>query len=91
MTAETKQHVRTCDVCQRVNDRFHKPPAQLHPIPVTPEVRNQVCYNGYEFITYSGCYIVGEKTVLSFKFMNHWYTADWDRFDLSSAYHQPWQ
>ncbi len=92
MTAEIKQRVRTCDVCQRVNDRFHKPPAQLHPIPVTPEVWNQVCYNGYDiYWVISGCYIVGEKTVLSLKFINHWYTAGWDRFDRSSACHQPWQ
>ena len=42
MAEEIKEFVRTCDKCQRVNDKFHKPTAVLHPIPVTPEVWNQV-------------------------------------------------
>ena len=25
MTAEVKEYVRTCDMCQRVNDKFQKP------------------------------------------------------------------
>ena len=29
MTAEIMDYVKRCDVCQRVNDRFHKPPATL--------------------------------------------------------------
>ena len=44
MTAEVKEYVRTCDVCQRVNDKFQKPPAELHPIPVSPEVWKQVTF-----------------------------------------------
>ena len=44
MTEEIKQFVHVCDTCQRVNDKFHKPTAVLHPIPVMPEVWNQV-YN----------------------------------------------
>ena len=42
MTEEIKQFVHVCDTCQRVNDKFHKPTAVLHPIPVMPEVWNQV-------------------------------------------------
>ena len=43
MTEEIKQFVHVCDTCQRVNDKFHKPTAVLHPIPVMSEVWNQVC------------------------------------------------
>ncbi len=42
MTAEIVDYVKRCDVCQRVNDRFCKPPATLHPIPVSPQVWKQV-------------------------------------------------
>ena len=42
MAEEIKEFVRACDKCQQVNDKFHKPSAVLHPIPVTPEVWNQV-------------------------------------------------
>ncbi len=30
MTAEIEDYVKRCDVCQRVNDRFCKPPATLY-------------------------------------------------------------
>ena len=42
MHAEIADFVKRCDVCQRVNDRFCKPPTELHPIPVSPEVWKQV-------------------------------------------------
>ena len=44
MTRDVKAFVKTCDKCQRVNDKFTKPSAQLHPIPVEPEMWQQV-YN----------------------------------------------
>ena len=44
INAEIKQYVAMCDACQRVNDRFKKPPQELRPIPVTPEVWKQVLY-----------------------------------------------
>ena len=52
MTAEVKEYVRTCDVCQRVNDKFQKPPAELHPIPVSPEVWKQVTFWCRPYIFY---------------------------------------
>ena len=42
MHAEIADYIKRCDVCQRVNDRFDKPPHHLHPIPVSPEVWKQV-------------------------------------------------
>ena len=43
MTEEIIEYVRSCDVCQRVNDVFRKPATELHPIPVKSEVWTQVC------------------------------------------------
>ena len=45
MHAEIADFVKRCDVCQRVNDRFCKPPTELHPIPVSPEVWKQVMHH----------------------------------------------
>ena len=42
MHAEIADYIKRCDVCQRVNNRFNKPPCELHPIPVSPEVWKQV-------------------------------------------------
>lgn len=42
MAAEVKEYVKTCDICQRVNDVFLKPQVELHPIPVTAGVWKQV-------------------------------------------------
>ena len=42
MHADIQEFVRTCDKCQRVNDKFQKPTAVLHPIPVKPQVWQQV-------------------------------------------------
>ena len=43
MYEEIRGYVRTCDICQQVNDKFEKTSSELHPIPVTPEVWKQVC------------------------------------------------
>ena len=32
MTEDIKHCISTCDTCQRVNDQFRKPQAELHPI-----------------------------------------------------------
>ncbi len=42
MTGDIKSFVETFDVCQRVNDKFSKSSAPLHPIPVEPETWYQV-------------------------------------------------
>ena len=42
MTNDIKEHVRTCDTCQRTNRKFRKASAKLHPIPVRSEVWYQV-------------------------------------------------
>ena len=42
MHAEIQTFIRTCEQCQRVNDKFQKPTALLHPIPVEPQVWYQV-------------------------------------------------
>lgn len=42
MHADIQEFVKTCDKCQRVNDKFQKPTAVLHPIPVKPQVWQQV-------------------------------------------------
>jgi len=35
MTEDVINHCRSCDKCQRVNNRLGKAKAELHPIPVT--------------------------------------------------------
>ena len=40
MTAEIVDYINRCGVYQRVNDRSHKLPATLHPVPVTPDCRH---------------------------------------------------
>eukprot|EP00731_Ephydatia_muelleri_P031393 Em0022g907a len=42
MTNDIKEHIRTCDVCQRTNKKLSKASAELHPIPVRSEVWHQV-------------------------------------------------
>ena len=42
MTNDIKEHVRTCDTCQRTNRKLSKASAKLHPIPVRSEVWHQV-------------------------------------------------
>lgn len=43
MCGEIQDLLRTCDTCQRVNNKFKKAPQeQLHPIPISPEVWEQV-------------------------------------------------
>ena len=42
MTRDVKAFVKTCDKCQRVNDKFTKPSTQLHQIPVELEMWQQV-------------------------------------------------
>ena len=42
MTNDIKEHVRTCDTCQRTNRKLRKASAELHPIPVRSEVWYQV-------------------------------------------------
>ena len=45
MTSEIREYVKRCDVFQHCNDaKFVKANAALHPIPVEPEVWQQVCY-----------------------------------------------
>ena len=46
MSAEIKDYVKTCDVCQRVNDKFQSPPTELHPVSMSPEVWKQVTSTG---------------------------------------------
>eukprot|EP00731_Ephydatia_muelleri_P007038 Em0003g1286a len=41
-TNDIKEHVRTCDTCQRTNRKLRKASAELHPIPVRSEVWYQV-------------------------------------------------
>lgn len=43
MTSDVKKFIETCDICQRVNDKFTKPSVELHPIPVESEIWQQVC------------------------------------------------
>ena len=46
MTSDVKKFVETCDTCQKVNGKFIKPSSELRPIPVEPEVWQQVArYN----------------------------------------------
>ena len=42
MSGDIKDYVQKCDRCQRNNDKFRKPSAILHPIPIEPEVWQQV-------------------------------------------------
>lgn len=35
MTEDVIQHCKSCDKCQRVNNRLGKAKSELHPIPVT--------------------------------------------------------
>lgn len=42
MTGDIKRFVETCDVCQKVNDKFSKPPTKLRPIPIESEIWHQV-------------------------------------------------
>ena len=42
MTGDIKAFIFSCDVCQRVSDKFVKPSATLHPIPVESEFWQQV-------------------------------------------------
>ncbi|KAL5488645.1 hypothetical protein EMCRGX_G017621 [Ephydatia muelleri] len=42
MTNDIKEHIRTCDTCQRTNKKLSKASAELHPIPVKSEVWHQV-------------------------------------------------
>ena len=42
MTSDVKKYIETCDICQRVNDKFTKSKAELHPIPIDPEIWQQV-------------------------------------------------
>ncbi|KAL5503448.1 hypothetical protein EMCRGX_G010402 [Ephydatia muelleri] len=42
MTNDIKEHIRTCDTCQRTNKKLSKASAELHPIPVRSEVWHQV-------------------------------------------------
>ena len=42
MTGDINAFISSWDVCQRVNDKFVKPSATLHPIPVEFEFWQQV-------------------------------------------------
>ncbi|KAL5476085.1 hypothetical protein EMCRGX_G025990 [Ephydatia muelleri] len=42
MTNDIKEHIKTCDTCQRTNKKLSKASAELHPIPVRSEVWHQV-------------------------------------------------
>ena len=42
MTNDVKEHVRTCNTCQRTNKKLIKAPAELHPIPVKTKVWYQI-------------------------------------------------
>ena len=50
MTGDIKKFIETCDVCQRVNDKFSKPSTELCPIPVESEIWQQV--QSYYFYSY---------------------------------------
>ena len=50
MTGDIKKFIETCGVCQRVNDKFSKPSAELCPIPVESEIWQQV--QSYYFYSY---------------------------------------
>ena len=41
---DVKNYIRYCEICQQTNDiKFQKSVASLHPIPIKPQVWNQVC------------------------------------------------
>ena len=42
MSAEIKNYVKMCDVCQRVKDKFQSPPTELQPVSMLPDVWKQV-------------------------------------------------
>ena len=44
MNEEIRQFVQNCDKCQRMNAKFVKSNAKLHPIPVSAKVWHQVSY-----------------------------------------------
>ncbi len=58
MTDDIKEYVRRCDKCQRMNAKFHKSNAKLHPVVVHPAVWNQVSISisTVELIATSTCY-----------------------------------
>ena len=42
MNADIREFIQCCDKCQRMNPKFNKAAATLHPIPVKAQVWNQV-------------------------------------------------
>ena len=56
MNEEIRQFVQNCDKCQRMNTKFVKSNAKLHPIPVSAKVWHQVsCY--FDCCMYISSYI----------------------------------
>ena len=55
MVADIDYYVKSCEICQRVNKKLEKPPAELHPIPAeSPWYRIGVDLVGPLPITESG-------------------------------------
>ena len=44
MTEDIRDYVQCCEKCQRMNAKFMKSNATLHPIPAEPKVWRQVRY-----------------------------------------------
>ena len=42
MNEDIRIYVQHCDKCQRMNTKFLKSDAKLHPVPIHPEVWKQV-------------------------------------------------
>ena len=42
MNEDIRIYVQHCDKCQRMNSKFLKSDAKLHPVPIYPEVWKQV-------------------------------------------------
>ena len=42
MYEDIKKYVKECDVCQRMNPKFVKSNAKLHPVPVSAQVWHKV-------------------------------------------------
>ncbi len=57
MWSDIQEYIHQCEACQRANDtKFQKATEPLHPIPIKPEVWNQVAR--LEFRFYLSAYII---------------------------------
>lgn len=45
MCDDIKEYIKQCDKCQRMNCKFQKSNAELHSVPVKPQVWSQVSFS----------------------------------------------